>query len=79
MFSAVHPTTDIAKILRHVRFVPFSDLDARSHEVLLCLNELTSAPKPRSVARCRNCLTIPPYVGNMGYNSGRGPWRAAHG
>jgi predicted nucleotidyltransferase len=22
MFSAVHPTTDIAKILRHVRFVP---------------------------------------------------------
>src|SRR6266403_5861535 len=25
MFSAVHPTTDIAKILRHVRFVPTSD------------------------------------------------------
>jgi len=22
MFSAVHPTTDIAKIFRHVRFVP---------------------------------------------------------
>ena len=26
MFSAVHPTTDIAKILRHVRFVPISDI-----------------------------------------------------
>src|SRR5258708_22156489 len=25
MFSAVHPTTDIAKILRHVRFVPCVD------------------------------------------------------
>src|SRR5258708_9562951 len=25
MFSAVHPTTDIAKILRHVRFVPLPD------------------------------------------------------
>src|SRR5258706_7263686 len=24
MFSAVHPTTDIAKILRHVRFVPLA-------------------------------------------------------
>jgi len=26
MFSAVHPTTDIAKILRHVRFVPTGDM-----------------------------------------------------
>jgi hypothetical protein len=26
MFSAVHPTTDIAKILRHVRFVPIADI-----------------------------------------------------
>jgi hypothetical protein len=26
MFSAVHPTTDIAKILRHVRFVPLADV-----------------------------------------------------
>src|SRR5712671_8133483 len=26
MFSAVHPTTDIAKILRHVRFVPQADI-----------------------------------------------------
>ena len=26
MFSAVHPTTDIAKILRYVRFVPNSDI-----------------------------------------------------
>src|SRR5258708_34800186 len=26
MFSAVHPTTDIAKILRHVRFVPRTDI-----------------------------------------------------
>jgi len=25
MFSAVHPTTDIAKILRHFRFVPIAD------------------------------------------------------
>jgi hypothetical protein len=25
MFSAVHPTTDIVKILRHVRFVPIPD------------------------------------------------------
>src|SRR5258705_9126917 len=24
MFSAVHPTTDIAKMLRHVRFVPIA-------------------------------------------------------
>ena len=29
MFSAVHPTTDIAKILRHVRFVPTSDFGIR--------------------------------------------------
>jgi hypothetical protein len=29
MFSAVHPTTDIAKILRHVRFVPISDIARR--------------------------------------------------
>src|SRR5882724_6150771 len=28
MFSAVHPTTDIARILRHVRFVPRADLAA---------------------------------------------------
>jgi hypothetical protein len=28
MFSAVHPTTDIAKILRHVRFVPTTDIQA---------------------------------------------------
>src|SRR6266403_6413940 len=38
MFSAVHPITDIAKILRHVRFVqPSTDiaqkLDARSKEI----------------------------------------------
>ena len=26
MFSAVHPTTDIAKILRHVRFVPNAEV-----------------------------------------------------
>jgi hypothetical protein len=26
MFCAVHPTTDIAEILRHVRFVPKSDV-----------------------------------------------------
>ena len=25
MFSAVHPTMDIAKILRHVRFMPEAD------------------------------------------------------
>jgi hypothetical protein len=31
MFSAVHPTTDIAKILRHVRFVPTGDM-ARAEE-----------------------------------------------
>src|SRR6266478_4094258 len=32
MFSAVHPTTDIAKILRHVRFVPKSGSEtARNH------------------------------------------------
>jgi hypothetical protein len=30
MFSAVHPTTDIAKILRHVRFVPNRRLMQRS-------------------------------------------------
>ena len=27
MFSAVHPRTDIAKIVRHVRFVPIADND----------------------------------------------------
>ena len=26
MFSAVHPTTDIAKILRHVRFLPIPEV-----------------------------------------------------
>src|SRR5438477_13218661 len=26
MFSAVHPTTDIAKILRHVRLVPLAEV-----------------------------------------------------
>jgi len=26
MFSAVHPITDIAKMLRHVRFVPEADI-----------------------------------------------------
>jgi hypothetical protein len=32
MFSAVHPTTDIAKILRHVRFVPkIGSETARNH------------------------------------------------
>jgi len=31
MFSAVHPTTDIAKILRHVRFVPIASFRAGSH------------------------------------------------
>src|SRR6266436_6013977 len=33
MFSAVHPTTDIAKILRHVRFVPTFGLMHRSKSV----------------------------------------------
>src|SRR6266446_4731694 len=28
MFSAVHPTTDIAKTLRHVRFVPIPEVVA---------------------------------------------------
>jgi hypothetical protein len=28
MISAVHPTTDIAKILRHVRFVPKAEVAA---------------------------------------------------
>src|SRR6478672_7898966 len=32
IFSAVHPTTDIAKILRHVRFVPTSG-SGRSHSM----------------------------------------------
>ena len=30
MFSVVHPTTDIAKILRHVRFVPKPDVGGTS-------------------------------------------------
>jgi hypothetical protein len=30
MFCAVHPTTDIAEILRHVRFVPMADVAAYS-------------------------------------------------
>ncbi len=30
MFSAVHEITDIAKILRYVRFVPFSDFDVET-------------------------------------------------
>jgi hypothetical protein len=34
MFSAVHPTTDIAKILRHVRFVPNSDIPSSSIRVI---------------------------------------------
>ena len=29
MFSAVHPTTDIAEILRHIRFVPTTDIGHR--------------------------------------------------
>ena len=33
MFSAVHPTTDIAKILRHVRFVPIGDINCRDCDV----------------------------------------------
>jgi hypothetical protein len=35
MFSAVHPTTDIAKILRHVRFVPQPDSCSAAKEPLL--------------------------------------------
>src|SRR5258707_14711546 len=30
MFSAVHPTTDIAKILRHVRFVPLATSQSKA-------------------------------------------------
>ena len=30
MFSAVHPITDIAKILQHVRFVPETEVAAYS-------------------------------------------------
>ena len=33
MFSAVHPITDIAKILRHVRFVPTVDIAACPNNV----------------------------------------------
>ena len=44
MFSAVHPTTDIAKILRHVRFVP-----ARSgHQRQLILSEMPDAQAART-------------------------------
>jgi len=37
MFSAVHPTADIAKILRQVRFVPHPDIRdvAATSELLL--------------------------------------------
>jgi hypothetical protein len=35
MFSAVHPTTDIAKILRHVRFVPTSDMEVERRNSIL--------------------------------------------
>jgi hypothetical protein len=34
MFSAVHPTTDIAKMLRHVRFVPLPEMARRIKERL---------------------------------------------
>ena len=40
MFSAVHPTTDIAKILRHVRFVPTAEVD-------VSLNHFVSASPQR--------------------------------
>ncbi len=33
MFSAVHPTTDIARILRHVRFVPCVDGSGSAREI----------------------------------------------
>jgi hypothetical protein len=35
MFSAVHPTTDIVKILRHVRFVPQADYPLATSDVLV--------------------------------------------
>src|SRR5258705_9229982 len=40
MFSAAHPTTDIAKILRHVRFVPTAEVD-------VSLNHFVSASPQR--------------------------------
>ena len=43
MFSAVHPTTDIAKILRHVRFVPCVDSHVVSQRESGCLYFFSSA------------------------------------
>src|SRR6266478_5337665 len=41
MFSAVHPTTDIAKILRHVRFVPLPDSCTAANRTLPGLQPFT--------------------------------------
>jgi hypothetical protein len=46
MFSAVHPTTDIAKILRHVRFVPIADITRCARA--------SPSPQPKRVGRRSN-------------------------
>jgi hypothetical protein len=54
MFSAVHPTTDIAKVLRHVRFVARSDI-MPCDEIRIALNRNGRA----AVAKKRYLLHLP--------------------
>ena len=63
MFSAVHPITDIAKILRHVRFVPTCDI------------ERTDRPKEKAARRRLSILIIVDQAAiNAGFDFG--PWAA---
>jgi hypothetical protein len=47
MFSAVHPTTDIAKILRHARLVPEPDLSQTARRFAILANA-AARDKPQS-------------------------------
>jgi hypothetical protein len=59
MFSAVQPTTDIAKILRHVRFVPGKRLMHRNNYKLYSITWSARASIVARVLKGENPADLP--------------------
>jgi hypothetical protein len=65
MFSAVHPTTDIAQKGRHVRSVPTADISRASSDHLVCVLDLADIGK-RQGRMIRNAASQPTDIAANG-------------
>ena len=62
MFSAAHPTTDIAKILRHVHLVPIGDIEwltSRPSTMSAASHPSDTAPRSSALRSARNSVQCP--------------------